>query len=192
MHDVEMRVEGGDLVDLGLRHAQLRGECREMARREMAVAILDQVKIFDQQVAPTRHSSQKFFDFLNGGGLDLAPLWNRSGSPAARTGMARGSVIVRHSSIHLGQRSGFASAVRPRSSDLAKASMTRQRWHLCRPAAIDCPWSARAACLHQDVRRVACTCGPTGPDRDALAREFQRTHGGFAGVPPGSIVRPDL
>ena len=48
MHHVEMRVERGDLVDLGLGHAQFRGECRKVARREMAMAILDQVKIFDQ------------------------------------------------------------------------------------------------------------------------------------------------
>lgn len=32
-------------------------------------------------------------------------------------------------------------------------------------------------------------CGPTGTDRERLASEYQRTHG-FAGVPPGSIVRP--
>jgi hypothetical protein len=36
-------------------------------------------------------------------------------------------------------------------------------------------------------RRVV--CGPAGPDRNALATEFQRA-GKLAGVPPGSIVRP--
>jgi hypothetical protein len=36
-------------------------------------------------------------------------------------------------------------------------------------------------------RRVV--CGPAGPDRNALAIEFQRAEK-FAGVPPGSILRP--
>jgi hypothetical protein len=56
------------------------------------------------------------------------------------------------------------------------------------PMTDDRPWNnatrhARAI-LH---RRVA--CGPAGPDRDALAAEFQRTEK-LGGVPPGSIVRP--
>ena len=37
-------------------------------------------------------------------------------------------------------------------------------------------------------RRVV--CGPTGPDRDALAAEFRRAEKNLAGAPPGSIVRP--
>ena len=56
------------------------------------------------------------------------------------------------------------------------------------PMSDDAPWyvaADRARQLH--ARHVE--CGPTGPDRDALASEFQRTHG-FAGVPPGSIIRP--
>jgi len=56
------------------------------------------------------------------------------------------------------------------------------------PMSDDAPWyvaADRARQLHD--RHVQ--CGPTGPDREALASEFQRTHG-FAGVPPGSIVRP--
>jgi hypothetical protein len=72
-----------------------------MARREMAVAILDQVKILDQQIAPPRQFSQEFSNFFNGRGLDLAPFRDGSGGPAAGTGVARADVIVRHSSIHL-------------------------------------------------------------------------------------------
>jgi hypothetical protein len=36
-------------------------------------------------------------------------------------------------------------------------------------------------------RRI--TCGPTGPDRDTLAAEFQKDSK-FACIPPGSLVRP--
>jgi hypothetical protein len=35
------------------------------------------------------------------------------------------------------------------------------------------------------------TCGPAGPDRDALAAEYRRENK-LAGVPPGSIVRQRL
>ena len=52
----------------------------------------------------------------------------------------------------------------------------------------DAPWHVAADRARQQHDRNV-QCGPTGPDRDALASEFQRTHG-FAGVPPGSIVRP--
>ena len=56
------------------------------------------------------------------------------------------------------------------------------------PMSDDAPWHLavdRARQLHD--RHVQ--CGPTGRDRNALAREFQQTHK-MAGVPPGSIVRP--
>jgi hypothetical protein len=32
-------------------------------------------------------------------------------------------------------------------------------------------------------------CGPTGPDRDALATDYHHTYN-LAGVPPGGILRP--
>ena len=51
---VEMGVEGRDLVDLGLRQAHLLGERREMGGREVAVAVLDQMQMLDQQIAPAR------------------------------------------------------------------------------------------------------------------------------------------
>ena len=56
------------------------------------------------------------------------------------------------------------------------------------PMSDDGPWHvATDRARQQHDRHVQ--CGPTGPDREALASEFQRTHG-IAGVPPGSIIRP--
>jgi hypothetical protein len=53
------------------------------------------------------------------------------------------------------------------------------------PMTDDAPWRAAARhALDRQQRHIAC-----GPDRDALAAEFQRTYR-FGGVPPGSIVRP--
>jgi hypothetical protein len=49
------------------------------------------------------------------------------------------------------------------------------------------PWNRAAGRARENGRQVQ--CGPSGPDREALAEEFQRTHK-MGGVPPGSIVRP--
>jgi len=55
------------------------------------------------------------------------------------------------------------------------------------PMTNDRPWQSAAREARSRHRKVA--CGPTGPDRDALAAEYRREHR-LAGVPPGSIVRP--
>jgi hypothetical protein len=54
------------------------------------------------------------------------------------------------------------------------------------PMTDDRPWQHAAQYARNHQRRI--TCGPTGPDRDALAAAYRREHQ-LAGVPPGSIVR---
>jgi hypothetical protein len=54
------------------------------------------------------------------------------------------------------------------------------------PMIDDRPWEAAASEARHHMHRI--TCGPAGPDRDALAAEFRRTSN-LAGVPPGSILR---
>jgi hypothetical protein len=49
------------------------------------------------------------------------------------------------------------------------------------------PWHAAGRHARDNDRSVV--IGPTGPNRDALAAEYQRVSK-LAGVPPGSIVRP--
>jgi hypothetical protein len=56
------------------------------------------------------------------------------------------------------------------------------------PMTDDQPWQAAARRAQQAGRQVI--CGPRGADRDALASECRRTHN-LAGVPPGTIVRPN-
>jgi hypothetical protein len=56
------------------------------------------------------------------------------------------------------------------------------------PMTDDQPWQAATHRARDRGRQVG--CGPTGPDRDALATEFQGTKK-LAMVPPGSIVRPN-
>jgi hypothetical protein len=51
----------------------------------------------------------------------------------------------------------------------------------------DRPWKEAAQEARHHQHRI--TCGPTGPDRDALAAEFRQPNSSLAGVPRGSIVR---
>jgi hypothetical protein len=56
------------------------------------------------------------------------------------------------------------------------------------PMTDDRPWqNAARHARDQFGRRVV--CGPAGPDRNALAAEFRQAYN-FAGVPPGTILRP--
>jgi hypothetical protein len=55
------------------------------------------------------------------------------------------------------------------------------------PMTDDRRWQDSAREARNNGRKVA--CGPSGPDRDTLAADYQRTHK-LAGVPPGSIMRP--
>ena len=78
LHHVEMGIEGRDLVDLGLGQLHLLGERREMGRREVAVGILDEVQILDQQVAPARRIAEQCPNPVERGRIDLAALGRRA------------------------------------------------------------------------------------------------------------------
>jgi hypothetical protein len=63
LDDVEVVVEGSDLVDLGLRQRHLLGQGREVPCREMTEAVLDLVEVLDQEVALARGITQQVADF---------------------------------------------------------------------------------------------------------------------------------
>jgi hypothetical protein len=52
----------------------------------------------------------------------------------------------------------------------------------------DQPWNNAARHARDNFHRRV-VCGPSGPDRDKLAADFQRTEK-LGGVPPGSILKP--
>lgn len=56
------------------------------------------------------------------------------------------------------------------------------------PMTDDRPWKNAARHARDQLDRSV-VCGPSGPDRNSLAIEFQHTEK-LAGVPPGSILRP--
>jgi hypothetical protein len=55
------------------------------------------------------------------------------------------------------------------------------------PMIDDNPWKLAAGRARENGRSVQ--CGPTGPNRDTLAIDYQQTNK-LAGIPPGGIVRP--
>ena len=89
LHDVEMGVEGRDLVDLGLGQLHLVGQRRQMGRRQVTVSVLDQVQILDQQIALPRRIAQQGANPVERGRIDLAALGNRAGlAPPGLGGLA--------------------------------------------------------------------------------------------------------
>jgi hypothetical protein len=54
-----MVVEGGDLVDLGERHAHFLRERRQVRGSQVAVSVLNAVQVLDQQVAPTGRAAEQ-------------------------------------------------------------------------------------------------------------------------------------
>ena len=77
-----MRVEGCDLIDLGQSEPHFLRQSGEMRGRKMTVAILDQVQMLDQQIAPTLALAKERTYFLKRARLDLAALW-RARAPAS-------------------------------------------------------------------------------------------------------------
>src|SRR3546814_9847729 len=58
-HDVEVGVEGGDLIDRRHRQIHLLGQRAQVARRQVAVAVLNPVQVLDQQIRPPRAVAQQ-------------------------------------------------------------------------------------------------------------------------------------
>jgi hypothetical protein len=69
-----MRVEGRDLVHFGLRELHLGGERGEMRGGEMAVVVLDQMQMLDQQIAPARPVAEQRAHLVERRRIDLAAL----------------------------------------------------------------------------------------------------------------------
>ena len=73
-HDIEVGVEGRDLVDLGERKLHLLRQRGEMRGGEIAVAVLDQVQVLDQQIAPALALAEQRAHLVERLRLDLPAL----------------------------------------------------------------------------------------------------------------------
>ena len=74
LHHVEMMVEGCNLVDLGLRQAHAFRQCRQMRRRDMAVSVLDDMQMLDEEVAAQLAAGHQAVDLVESLDIDLAAL----------------------------------------------------------------------------------------------------------------------
>ena len=91
---VEMVVESRDLVDFGHRELHLLGQGDQVRGREMPVAILDAVQVFDQQVAPQRRVFQEGAYFLAGFGIGPTPLGRAAHARAFCSRRRRRAAVV--------------------------------------------------------------------------------------------------
>ena len=85
LHHVEMRIEGRDLVHLGQRHAHQMRERGQMRRGEMAVFVLDQMQMLDQQIAAARPFREQRLNLGQGGGVNLPALRRDARTPPPRS-----------------------------------------------------------------------------------------------------------
>ena len=63
LHHLKVVVEGGRLVDIGLRPFQFLGQCGQMWGRKLAKMIVDSVEALDQQVVTRRLLAQEILHF---------------------------------------------------------------------------------------------------------------------------------
>ncbi len=75
LHHVEMRVEGRRLKHLGKAELHLVGKCRKMCGRDLAILVLDQMQVLDQEIAAARTITEQHFDFMRRRRIDLTALW---------------------------------------------------------------------------------------------------------------------
>ena len=116
LHDIEMGIEGRDLVDLGQRELHLVRQRRKMRGGQMTVVILDEMQMLDQQVAPARPVGQKREHFLARRRIDLTALRG-----ARRPAAARPSGLPGRSSRRLlGQAHNILANGKKRASTGAK------------------------------------------------------------------------
>ena len=80
-----MGVEGRDLVDLGQRQLHLLRQRGEMRGRQMAVPVLDQMQMLDQEIAPPRPRAQQRAHLVERARIDL-PALGGAPRPAAAGG----------------------------------------------------------------------------------------------------------
>ena len=94
LHHVKMRVEGGGLEHFRKGQLHLVRERREVGCGNLMIGVLDQVQMFDQEIAPPRPVTQQKRNLFSGLGLDLAALGGRFRSPAPLAGVFERADLV--------------------------------------------------------------------------------------------------
>jgi len=95
LHDVEMRIEGRGLEHFGKRQLHLVGEGRKVRCGNLVISVLDQMQMFDQEIALPRALPQQQLNLMRRGRVDLAALRRRLGPLAPRAGVLEGANFLR-------------------------------------------------------------------------------------------------
>ncbi len=85
-HDVEMGVEGGDLVDLGLGEPHRLGQRLQVCCTQMAEMVLQHVQVLDQQVAAAWPVAEQRRHLGSGSRVQLPALGRSSPATLAASG----------------------------------------------------------------------------------------------------------
>ncbi len=105
-HHVEVVVEGRDLVHLRHRQAKFLRQRDQMRHGQLTVAVLDAMKVLDQQVAAARHVAKRRVDFRQCGDVHLPALGLAAlAQPSKPGGLDRDDNLVHGSSVSCGARS---------------------------------------------------------------------------------------
>jgi hypothetical protein len=88
VHDnIEMSIKRSDLVDLDECEPHLLRKRREMPCMQAPEMVLQQVQVFDEQVAPALAFAKQFLHLTESDGIDLTPLRMIRPAPPARPRM---------------------------------------------------------------------------------------------------------
>ena len=97
LHHIEMGVEGGNLIGFRETEAQFGGKRCEMASGYLAIGVLHEMQIFDQQVALARAGTEEQGDFGFGTRVRRTALW--ACAPRAATSGMRGPACRVHAAL---------------------------------------------------------------------------------------------
>ena len=98
--DIEMGIERGDFINLGHRQPHFLGQAVQQPRRQAALGVLDQVQIFDQEVAAARPIAEQGAHRVQFAGLQKAALWIDRGLAAAGSWMNLPSRRLARNMVH--------------------------------------------------------------------------------------------
>ena len=87
-HHIEVRVEGGDLVDLRLRQTHLLGECCKMGGTQAMIFVLNEMEVFDEEIALARPRAQQRPHLLERLGIELTALGEHLAAALPTAGVA--------------------------------------------------------------------------------------------------------
>jgi hypothetical protein len=90
-----MRIEGRDLINLGQSEPHLMRQSGKMRRREMPIAVLNEMQMLDQEIAAALAVAKQRAYFLERLWVDLTALWRAWRSTSSYSAMTVARRVLR-------------------------------------------------------------------------------------------------